>query len=193
MQPPLKTGSEPLTFNEKRTGMTIGHFWAWSSSDLLSNTLRGGFGEFVVASALEIELRQTRTDWLAYDLQYGDHRVEVKSAAYLQAWDNKAPSKISFGIAPSREWSAETNLFADEAKRHANVYVFCLLTCQDRQKIDPLDMNQWNFYVLHTNVLNEHCPNQKTISLPSLQKLSPIETNYGDLKRIVDQVLEAGT
>ncbi len=189
----LKTGNEPLHFSGKATEKTIGRFWAWSSSDLLSNTLRGGFGEFVVASALEIDLQQTRTDWLAYDLQYGVHRIEVKSAAYLQAWENKAPSKISFGIGPSREWSAETNLFADEAKRHADVYVFCLLNCLDRTKVDPLDMNQWEFYVLHTNVLNERCPNQKTISLSSLKKLAPIETNYDVLKKTVDQVLAAGT
>ncbi|MGL4593570.1 MAG: hypothetical protein ACRCUY_02435 [Thermoguttaceae bacterium] len=79
MQSPLKSGCEPLCFNYEPTGMTLNHFWSWSSSDLLSNVLRGSFGEFIVASALNIDLKKPRNDWQAFDFDYTEHKIPHES------------------------------------------------------------------------------------------------------------------
>ena len=43
-------------------------------------------------------------------------KVEVKSSAYLQSWNQRKLSSIMFSGLTGREWSAETNeLAADEA------------------------------------------------------------------------------
>jgi len=189
MEQRLKKGDEPLHVGKKSIGKTVGDFWAWTSSDLLNNTLRGSFGEFIVASALGIPLEQPQMAWSPYDLQYGDHKVEVKTSAYLQAWHQNCNSVIEFKIPPTHKWDAKTNQSDSEIKRQADVYVFCVLTCKDKKIVDPLDMNQWEFYVLRTDVLDAHCPTQKNIRLNSLEKLQPQKTNFLQLRETVDRIL----
>lgn len=57
-------------------------------------------------------------------------------------------------------------------RRQADVYVFALENCtiQDMVNPNPLDLSQWEFYVLPTSKLNERGA-QGTISLPLLAKL----------------------
>lgn len=65
-----RTGDEHIVFD----GMPIGHllsdYWAWNSSDLLINTERGSFSEFIVSSALDLDLSGTREDWGPYDVLF---------------------------------------------------------------------------------------------------------------------------
>jgi hypothetical protein len=63
--------------------------------------------------------------------------------------------------------------------------VFCLLAHKDKTTVNPLDLSQWEFYVLNTKVLNDKVPLQKTISLSSLLKLNPAKANYGGLSRLL--------
>ena len=106
-----RTGDEHIVFD----GMPIGHllsdYWAWNSSDLLINTERGSFSEFIVSSALDLDLSGTREDWGPYDVLFpyqwaqdgverGAVHVEVKSAAYLQSWEQSKLSNIIFSIRP---------------------------------------------------------------------------------------------
>ncbi len=181
-QPTRKTGSERLTVGGRDTAHTIMDFWKWSSSDLLSNTLRGRYAEFVVACALGIG-SGTRQEWDAYDLKtLKGTRIEVKSASYLQSWQQAALSSISFDIRPTKGWDALANTFSESTIRQAEVYVFCLLHHLDKSTVNPLELTQWSFYVLNTSVLNERVPNQKKISLSSLLDLSPKLCDYESLK-----------
>jgi hypothetical protein len=59
-----------------------------------------------------------------------------------------------------------------ESKRQADVYVFAVLYHQDKATLNPFDLDQWNFYVLSTKVLNERTRSQHSITLKSLQALS---------------------
>src|SRR6185503_6263992 len=88
-----------------------------------------------------------RSEWDEVDLRYREHAIEVKTSAYLQSWPQSAPSKIIFDIAKKNGWSAETNRFRGEKLRSADIYVFCLLTEQDLTKIDPTNLDQWQFYI----------------------------------------------
>jgi hypothetical protein len=144
-------------------------FWKWAYSDFLSNTQRGVLAEYIVAKALGCTNRN-RVEWDAYDLDAGDGlKIEVKSAAYVQAWAQGAPSAIRFDIAHKRSWFAESNTYAAEAARSADIYVFCVFATRERSEANPLDTGQWFFLACKTDFLNERFPAQKTVALSSLE------------------------
>jgi hypothetical protein len=182
----LKTGSEPLS----TTGKTLLDFWKWNSSDLVSNTTRGRFAEFIVASALNIDLTIPRDEWSAWDLTSPEGiKIEVKSAAYLQSWSQSGLSKISFSIRPARAWNGNSGEFAAAPGRQSDIYVFCLLKHQDKETLDPLNLDQWEFYAVLTSAINEQYPESVSVTLNSLQRLSR-SVRYRDLRREV--LREAG-
>lgn len=171
-----RTGTEELHSKGKSTGLSVLDFWRWSASDLLSNATRGRFAEFVVASALEIPFDEIRDEWGAFDLLTGEGiKVEVKSAAYIQSWHQTRESLISFRVPKTRAWDAETNKQALDVQRQADVYVFALLAHRDQLTIDPLDLDQWHFYVLPTYVLNSRTRSQHSITLRTLDTLSGLK------------------
>lgn len=175
------TGEEQFFSEEKFLPVTLLDFWRWSASDLLGNTQRGILAEFLVASALELTM-SVREEWAAFDLQsQKGTTIEVKSAAYLQSWSQKTVSTISFSIAPTNTWDRETGRYANNKKRHADVYCFCLLNHKEKSSVNPLNLGQWKFFLLPAKVLDEKHPDQKTISLSSLMKLNPVNATYTTL------------
>lgn len=185
IQAEKKTGLESIEYNGTGTGtgFTLLDFWKWSYSDLTSNATRGQFAEFLVGSAIGIKANSLRIEWDAFDLTTEDGiKVEVKSASYLQTWEQKDYSKISFSIKSAQSWNLENK--RTPAKRHADVYVFCLLKHLDQQTINPLNANQWEFYVLPTCRLDSYTRSVQSITINSLRKLtSAIE--YSLLKETV--------
>lgn len=186
----LKNGNECLTDNGLNTNYNLLDFWRWSVSDLLSNATRGRFAEFIVGTAIGINSENLRDEWDAYDLITDDGiKIEVKSAAYIQSWDQKRFSTISFSIKPTKYWDAETNIYRDEPKRHADVYVFCLLKHKDKNTIDPLKLEQWDFYVLPTYRLDNYQRSQSSITINSLEKLTNPK-KYSELKDEITKAYE---
>lgn len=160
-------------------------FLDWAYHDLFTNTTRGVLAEYIVATALGVADTK-RVEWDQYDLRIADRvGVEVKSAAYVQSWPQARISKIAFSIRPAQGWDASTDTLADSAKRSAAVYVFCLLNGEDRDRIDPLDMAHWTFYVLATRDLDRHVRTQRSIRLGPLKRLGPRECKYDDLKAAI--------
>jgi hypothetical protein len=183
-----RPGTELLHSNGSDLGVSVLDFWRWSSSDLLSNATRGRFAEFIVAGALGVALDEVRDEWGAYDLKSPEGiRIEVKSAAYIQSWHQSKPSLISFRTPKTRAWNPDTNLQESEARRQAEVYVFALLAHTDQTTIDPLNVNQWHFFVLSTIVLDARTRSQHSITLRTLVALSGGEVMYNDLKRAVQR------
>ncbi len=169
----LKTGNETFTFNKDNLDFQLIDFWKWSVSDLVSNTTRGRLAEFIVAKALGINTDTVRDEWQAYDLITPDNiKIEVKSASYIQSWYQKELSKISFSIKKSRSWDADTNIQSKESKRQADAYVFALLNHTDKDTINPLNLDQWTFYILTTKEINNYPRSQHSITLKSLEKLT---------------------
>lgn len=181
----IKSGAECLKNEGKELNYSLLDFWRWSVSDILSNATRGRFAEFVVATACGVDIHSVRDEWSAYDLITPENvKIEVKSAAYIQSWHQRAYSVISFSTRPAREWAPVTNKLSLTSQRHADVYVFCLLKHLDKASIDPLNMGQWEFYVLLTSDLNNYTRSQYSISLRSLQKLTnPV--SYNDLYNVI--------
>lgn len=193
--PPLvvtrKTGSEPFRVGPTALGFDLLSFWQWSASDLISNALRGRLAEFLVAQALGIA-DGVRAEWDAYDLRTRQGlTIEVKSAAYLQTWAQKALSAISFDIAPTRFWEAATNELATETRRQADLYVFALLAHRDKPTLDAMDLTQWEFYLLPKAILDARLPKQKQLSLSALLRLEPVRCSFGELGPSLERVAEA--
>ncbi len=181
IKPVLKNGEERLVTKGKKSSFKLSDFWKWSVSDLISNATRGRLAEFIVATATKIELSIPRDEWAAFDLVTPENiKIEVKSSAYIQSWHQKQPSKISFSIKPSLFWDSTTNKQSKTKGRHVDVYVMCLLANTDQTTIDPLDMDQWKFYVLSVDEVNNYKRSQQSITLKSLEDLTEV-VSYGEL------------
>lgn len=185
-----KTGEETLSYNCEKTNYTLLDFWRWSVSDLISNATRGRFAEFVVGTAIGLDPNDLRDEWDAFDLTSKEGcKIEVKSAAYIQSWKQNKYSTISFSIKKSKLWNEESTKREGELKRHADVYVFCLLKNKDQSTIDPLKMEQWEFYVVPTITLDNYKRSQHSISLKSLEKLAK-SVNYSNLKLAIAEAYQ---
>lgn len=162
-------------------------FWQWSGSDLISNTQRGVLAESLVALALGVD-GGVRTEWDAYDLRTDSGiKVEVKASGYVQSWAQEKLSSVGSDIAPKLSWDASTNTSATQAARQADVYVFAVHPHIVQASIDPLDVTQWEFYVLGTPILNQVCRSQKRISLGTLRRLCPEAVQFEGLGEAVAQ------
>lgn len=186
-----RSGTEPFHTAGVGVDFTVLTFWRWASSDLVGNTMRGVLAEFLVAQATG-SAQTVRTEWDAYDLRTPTGlRIEVKSAAYLQSWSQRALSAISFDIAPKRGWDAATNTSAPSPCRSADVYVFALLAHQDKRTLDPLDLAQWGFYVAAARSLDATFGAQKRIALSSLRRVAANAVSYGELGHAVTAAFPA--
>ncbi len=183
-----KNGNEQFQDNEKLLTFNLLSFWQWSSSDLVGNTLRGMLAEFIVASAVG-STEGTRTEWDAFDIETPDKiKIEVKSSAYVQSWSQQKLSSICFGIQPTLGWDAKSNTYSKQRIRQSDIYVFCLLAHKNKDTIDPLNLDQWVFYIMAAETLNKAVGNQKTIALSSLEKLKPIKVKYGSNNKTILQL-----
>jgi len=180
-------GREPFHDGGEALGFDVLAFWRWSKSDLVSNATRGVLAEYLVVQALGISDGCLREEWAECDPEAPDGTlVEVKSAAYIQSWHQEHLSQVSFRVPKTRGWDRETNRQDDDPRRKADVYVFALLAHKDQATLNPLDVSQWQFYVLPTHVLDERGRSQHSITLPSLRALAgPV--SFASLRGAVEQ------
>lgn len=139
-------------------------FWSWAYSDLLRNTQRAVFAEYVVKMALELGgcrvNRGVRSAFEPYDLlgpNIGSKpsKLEVKSAATVQVWSPRG-NRISFSIAPARI-PEERGDYRDDApiQRNSGIYVFCIYDPRSKNgtlysDANVLNMKFWRFYICPT-------------------------------------------
>jgi hypothetical protein len=162
------------------TAATVTDFWRFSLGDLRMNSTRGYLAEFLVAQALGV--KAFRVEWDAFDLLFGEIRVEVKSSAYLQSWKQPRLSTITFGGLQARMLKAD-NSYEQERTFNADVYVFCTQTCQSHDLYDPLDVSQWSFDVVSAGAIA--ALSQKSLGLNTVRKLSGGATPFADLAGVV--------
>lgn len=170
----ILTGTEQFITEQGKVTADVTDFWRWSGSNLLENTYRGMLAEFLVARALELD-SITRAEWGLYDLLYGDIRIEVKSSAYIQSWEQAELYKPRFDI----------HVPVSEGKRQSDVYIFSLLNEKERDKINPLDLNQWDFYIVKTSAINSTFDSQKSVALSMVEPIA-IKVKFGEIKKAVD-------
>lgn len=168
-------------------GLTVGDFWSWAYSNILSNANRGVFAEYLVGAALGV-LDNPRIEWNGFDLEYRGKKIEVKASAYLQSWPQTRPSVIMFDICPKRAWDAATAQSINEPTRIADCYIFCLYAETNPETNSVLNVEAWEFYVVLTDRISQTFNNQKSVGLSSLRKIVT-SVNYPQLRAAIDEAL----
>jgi len=147
------------------------------------NNVRGYVAEFLVARA--VGAPGIRVEWDAYDVAAPNGtRIEVKSSAYVQAWEQRAVSRIQFTGLNGRIWSSADGLSATRSY-NADVYVFAVETAQTHEEYDPLDVAQWDFYVLARPEVKQH--GGRSIGLASLTRLAGEPVPYAELANTISK------
>lgn len=163
--------------------LVVADFWRWAFSDLRTNIVRGILAEFLVAQALG-DPSPLRTAWDNWDVTTAAGiKVEVKSSAYLQSWNQRKLSSIKFSGLTGREWSAETNELAADRSLRAEVYVFALHTCREPDQYDPLRIDHWQFRVMSAARLAEHAV--RSVTLAFLDRHAPTAYSLDELNQAV--------
>lgn len=174
---PPPTGA--LAGTETFAGMdaTVSDFWSYAMSDLRMNNVRGYLAEFLVAKA--VGATGQRIEWDAYDVLSPEQiRIEVKTSGYMQSWRQRGPSRISFTVKRAHTWTPEEGE-STEKSLNADVYVFALQSAGDHDSYDPLDVNQWQFYVASLELLES--AGKETFSLAALQQLGVEPVLFSEL------------
>ncbi len=181
-----KTGDERFLADGAPLPFSLLDFWRWSVSDLVSNITRGRLAEFIVARALGISTDGVRDEWAAYDLiTPGGLKVEVKSAASIQSWAHHKLSPIKFLTPKTRAFDPATGRVAVKPQRQADLYVFAILAHAVQATVDPLNVSQWQFYVLPTTTLDERTRSQHSITLTTLERICGAPVDYHSLRELV--------
>jgi hypothetical protein len=186
-----KTGLETFHNNGKSQAITLNDFWSWSTSDLVLNITRGVLAEFIVAKALDA-VAGVRIAWDAFDITTQEPeriKVEVKSAAYLQSWEQNKYSAIQFNVEKTTPPNEDKGSYGGDPRRAADVYVFAVLTEKNKSKVDPMNLDQWEFYVVPTQALEKRPRSQHSITLNSLineqTDLKMEKADFSSLKEVV--------
>lgn len=177
--------SEPLIGTDPFVGMTgnaqVQDFWQFALGDLRMNNARGYLAEFLVGKALHME-PLVRTEWDSFDLLYGDITIEVKSSAFLQAWEQRKISTLSFsGLQGTRYHPRALKGGEDPLGRRYNamVYVFCVHTAVTHEEYNPLDVSQWQFHVAPRSDLA--ATGLQSVGIGRVGRLSHGPTAWADL------------
>jgi hypothetical protein len=190
-----KDGNEPFHEGGKPLTVKLKHFWQWSASDLMSNASRCLLARYLVAKALGLA-DGVRNECAPFDLETKDGmKIEVKSFSPFQS-GSPGRSTLSSGVRPAHSGNEATAKFDEEIEHQADVYVLCVLGDReaDKDKVDPLNLDQWDFYVMKASLLNEESPTQTTIGEGGLNKPDLIQVRYAELgARIRDLSPSHGT
>lgn len=173
--PPLN----PLTGGEQILGVdaTVTDFWRFALPDVTTNNVRGWLAEYLVWRAIGVE-RPVRVEWDAFDVLWGDIRIEVKSSALVQRWAQRGDSKLAFTGLRGRLLDTATNDYVDEATYNADVYVLAV-NLAGREQFDQLDISQWRFAVLSRSVLE--ATGQSSMNWARAQQLATAVVGYDGL------------
>jgi len=185
----IKTWEESFSQDWKILNIKVKNFWGRWFSQLATNNLRWILAEYIVASDLGIvhNLREERD---AYDLITPEKiKIEIKSASYIQSWEQKKLSTISFSIRPTHGYDIKTTKRNNILKRQSDVYVFCLLAHKDQNTLNPLDMGQRDFYIITTRLLDQEVLTQKSITLKKLQRIWAKKIQYWKIYETIKTLL----
>ena len=185
--PEILTGDEKFEFNGKETDLNILEMWRWKYSDIYD--IKSILAEYIVEKALGLEKSQNVGTWTLYDIKYRDTRIEVKETSYFHSWDKvgeKRSKQRTFGITKAYSKYKDSS---SPFERQNDIYVFCLNTGYEREESYPLNLNNWEFYVIPTKVINQMCKDNKTIGLNVVRKLSDVY-RYDQIKEKIDEIID---
>lgn len=185
----LLNGNERFTHNGNDLGLSVMDYWKFQFSNLIDNL--GFVAEFLIAQALNKDEPDNCMGFTLYDIDYRGRRIEVKATSYYQAF------KKSHIISEHRVFSIrKTHIEYQNSKsplaRQNDIYIFCLDKGRTKETANPLNLENWDFYVVPTKVINEQFGNQKTLSLKRLIKIEKygVGLTYDKLKETINAIID---
>lgn len=177
------TENTPFVNGGESLGMTMLDFWKYQYSNIYD--IQEYIAEFIVGKALGINEPMNRDGWTSYDILYRSRRIEVKETGYYYSWqpDGRISQRRSFDIHQAKGQGGAS------PERKNDIYIFCLNIGTNEEESNPLNMINWEFYVIPTHTINVICKSQKSISLGRVQKMAPM-TRYKDLKSMIDTICD---
>ena len=185
----LLNGNEVFKQNGIELGFNVMDYWRFQFSNLVDNL--GYVAEFLIAQALSNDEPDNCNGWTVYDVGYRGKRIEVKATSYWQSW------KASHIISEQRNFSIRKtyldyqNNKSDKARQN-DIYIFCLDKGRDEKSSNPMNLENWVFYVVPTKVINEMFGDQKVLSLMRLEKIEKYGKGitYDQIKENVDNIID---
>lgn len=185
----LLNGNEKFRLNGRELDFSVLDFWSFQFSNLVD--ILGYVAEFLVAKALRKDLPDNCNGWTVYDLNYRGKRIEVKATSYWQSW------KKGHAISEQRTFSIRKTYVdyqnnKSEKERQNDIYIFCLDKGREEKSSNPLNLENWTFFVVPTSVINDSFGDQKVLSLNIIKTIERYgeELTYGQIKETVDCIID---
>lgn len=184
------TGNEKFELDGNMLDFNYFNFWQFQYSNVYN--LQEYIAEFLVAKALGLQESCNTEYWTLYDILYRDTRIEVKQTSYYHPWneDGKVSQQRTFGITKANS-GYESDDGENKFERQNDIYVFCLLNGNTKESSYPLNLNNWEFYVVSTSFINEHCGDNKTVSLGRIRNFGFKALRFDEIKAEVDSVIDS--
>lgn len=183
------TGEEKFSLNGMELEMSMLDLWQFKYSNIYN--MQEVIAEYIVAKALEKEQADNDAYWTLWDIDYRGKRIEVKETSYYHSFNK--PGKISrqrvFGITKANsnyEYEGEENRY----ERQNDIYVFCLNLGETAETSNPLNLDNWEFYIVPTNTINNNCGNNKTISLGRIKGMGFQAVKFNQIKKQIDEMID---
>jgi hypothetical protein len=185
-------GNEKFVFDGESTEFDFLDFWRFHFSNIYD--LQDKLAEFIVSKALGVNEAQNDQYWTLWDVSYRGKRIEVKETSYYHSFneEGKVSNRRSFGITMANGSYDTGKSGNEEFCRQNDIYVFCLNIGDTRETSYPLNLNNWEFYIVPTSVINEKCGNNKTISLGRIKGLGFSAKRYNEIKTEIDRLIDLG-
>ena len=182
------TGKEKFIFDNQEQAFDMLDFWRFHYSNIYD--IQGRIAEFIVAKALGIHTSQNDQYWTLWDMTYNDIKVEVKETSYYHSFNEKGKysNYRSFGIGMAHGSYDATKSGNTEYKRQSDVYIFCLNTGYTAEESYPLNLNNWEFYIVPTRVIDEKCGTNKSITLNRIKNMGFAPKRYDEIKTTIDSL-----
>ncbi len=186
------TRDEVFQNDNLRLDFNLIDFWEWYTSDLLYHPIRGSLSEFIVAKALDA-LDYDKPAWAPYDLMYRGKKIEIKSSAYYSDSTFCKTARVAFSIKKqSCIWDTDIEdgyRRLEDKFRHSDYYIFCYLREEDKEKVNPMALDQWDFYILSTFVIDRELGDQSSISLGAIRDLGGIRCSWDEIRDRLDALI----
>ena len=130
----------------------VEEYWAWAHGNLAMNIERGLVAEYLVRHALELR-DGPRDHWAeGTDLKWKGNTIQVKSGAFMQAWEQRKDSKLQFTLKRS--------------KLCCDLFIFAVWWPQGYVRpeapVSIIDVSQWQFYLITRDDLRAALEERRT-------------------------------
>lgn len=180
--------NEKFIFNNNELDFGILDFWKSKYSNIYN--MQEVIAEFIVEKALGIDKAQNTDYWTLYDILYRGCRIEIKETSYYHPWNEngKVSKQRMFGITKANS-NYESNETENKFERQNDIYVFCLNTGTTKETSNPMNLDNWEFYIIPTSEINKQCGDNKKISLGRVRKIAE-KKGFEEIKSCIDKIID---